>query len=104
MLIGLETFPAQHMDTLLDEICRIFEYQDTPITQEIIDHHFAKIDKVDFEELDENSQQLVIVLLDFFDCSFFIELFYVYIRCGPYVYFENDVLKFPKIIARRNYG
>lgn len=101
---SLEIFPADYVDSLLAEVCRIFEYNDVPLTQEMIDRHFIKLETEDFEKLDFNSQQLVLAILELYDNSLYITSFYIYIRSGPHVYFENNVLKFPKIIARLNYG
>lgn len=101
---SLEVFPAYRVDSLLAEMRRIFEYDDTPITQEMIDRHFRKLETKSWEQLDFNSQELILAILTFYDNSLHIIEFYFYDHSGPRVYFENNVLKFPKIIARLNYG
>lgn len=86
-------------EILLNELCQTFGYEDTLISQEIVDKHFSKINGLKVE-CDIEYKEFIDRLSILFESNIAIAGFLVYLRAGPQLQFDNYVIRFPKIIAR----
>lgn len=86
-------------ETLLYVLCQTFEYRDTLISQETINKHFSKLNGV-YLDLDDDYKYFAYRLSELFESDSPIVGYIIYLRAGPQLDYNDDILRFPKIIAR----